>query len=410
MRVLKILVINAGSSTIKYQLIDMTDEKVIGKGLAERIGIEGSRLKHKTGAQEFIIEEPMPDHRAAIQIVLRALTERGVINSMSEIGAVGHRVVHGGEKFAKSVLINDQVMAAIRDNIDLAPLHNPANIQGIEACSAIMPKVPMVAVFDTAFHQTMPEQAYLYGIPYELYEKYRVRRYGFHGTSHFYVSRRAAHMMGRPVEDLKIVTCHLGNGCSIAAVDHGKSVDTSMGLTPLEGVMMGTRSGDIDPAILEYLMKKLGLSIEQVLDLLNKKSGLLGLDGRSSDMRDITHDALKDDKSCLNADPGAGDKRANIALNVFAYRVRKYIGAYAAAMGGLDAIAFAGGIGENTEISRQQIVEPLAFLGAELDVEKNWQNNRKESIISRPGSRVTVMIVNTDEEMTIARDTLALSK
>ncbi len=394
---MNVLVINAGSSSLKYQLIDMSNESVLAKGNAERIGIAGSKLVQKAGDDTYTVETPMKDHVEAMKQVLSALTERKVVKDMSSIGAVGHRVVHGGEKFAGSVLIDASVMDAIRENVDLAPLHNPANIQGIEACQGVMPTTPMVAVFDTAFHQTMPRQAYLYGLPYEMYTEMKIRRYGFHGTSHLFVSREAAKLMGKPVEQLKIVTCHLGNGSSIAAVDGGKSVDTSMGLTPLEGVMMGTRSGDIDPAIIEFLMKKKGMAIDQVMAVLNKQSGLQGVSGETSDMRDI------------EAAIAAGKERAAIAFEVFCYKVKKYVGAYAAAMGGLDGVVFTAGIGENTDTVREKVTEGLGFLGVNLDKEVN-KGRRAQGIISTPDSRVTVMIINTNEELTIARDTLALVK
>jgi acetate kinase len=397
---MKILVINAGSSSLKYQLIDMDNEQVIAKGLAERIGIEGSNLQHRpSGHSPVRIEKPMKDHIEAMKFVLKALAdkEHGVITDMSAISAVGHRVVHGGEKFSGSVLIDDEVMEAIRENVPLAPLHNPANIMGIEACRKVMPQTPMVAVFDTAFHQTMPPKAYLYGVPYDFYKRLKVRRYGFHGTSHKYVSERAAVLMGRPYGQVKIITCHLGNGCSIAAVDCGKSVDTSMGLTPLEGVLMGTRCGDIDPAIIEHLMSQGGLSIEEVMSILNKKSGLIGISGVSSDMRD-TLDAAE-----------AGNERAQAAVDVFCYRIRKYIGAYAAAMGGLDAVVFTAGIGENNPKLRKIILSGLEFLGICVDEAKN-DVKMPEMDITAPGARVKAYVIATNEELVIARDTLALVK
>ena len=395
---MKILVINTGSSSLKYQLIDMTTEQVIAKGLAERIGIEGSNLKHVPfGRDAVLIEQPMKDHIEAIRLVMDALTHpgHGVLSDMSAINAVGHRVVHGGEKFSGSVLINDEVMAAIQENVPLAPLHNPANIMGIQACRQVMPGVPMVAVFDTAFHQSMPPKAFLYGLPYDFYKRLRVRRYGFHGTSHKYVSERAAALIGKPVDVAKIVTCHLGNGCSIAAVDGGKSVDTSMGLTPLEGVIMGTRCGDIDPAIIEYLMGQGNLTIEEVMSILNKKSGLMGISTVSSDMRDVLSAA--DD----------GNEKAQNAVDVFCYRIRKYIGAYAAAMGGLDAVVFTAGIGENNPRLRKMICEGMDFLGIKVCDEKNL-SRAAEQDISADGSTVRTLVISTNEELVIARDTLAL--
>lgn len=395
---MKILVINTGSSSLKYQLIDMTTEQVIAKGLAERIGIEGSNLKHvPNGGPAVLIERPMKDHIEAIRLVMDALTsaEHGVLSDMSAINAVGHRIVHGGEKFSGSVIITDEVMDAIQENVPLAPLHNPANIMGIQACRQVMPGVPMVAVFDTAFHQSMPPKAFLYGLPYDFYKRLRVRRYGFHGTSHKYVSERAAALLGKPLEQTKIVTCHLGNGCSIAAVDGGKSVDTSMGLTPLEGVIMGTRCGDIDPAIIEYLMTQGNLSIEEVMSTLQKKSGLMGISTVSSDMRDVLS----------AADEGNG--KAKNAVEVFCYRIRKYIGSYAAAMGGLDAVVFTAGVGENNPRLRKMICENLGFLGIGVCDEKN-NIRAAEQDISSEGSLVRTLVIATNEELVIARDTLAL--
>ncbi len=397
---MNILVINAGSSSLKYQLIDMDAEQVLAKGLVERIGIEGSNLQHRpAGKEEVRIETPMKDHVDGMKLVLDALVDKnhGVIASMDEIGAVGHRVVHGGESFKESVLINDAVMAAIEENVPLAPLHNPANIMGIKACLSVMPKTPMVAVFDTAFHQTMPARAYLYGLPIDLYRRLKVRRYGFHGTSHMYVSKKAAELLGKPVESLKIVTCHLGNGSSVSAVDGGKSVDTSMGLTPLEGLMMGTRCGDMDPAIVKYLMDRDNLSIEDVDKILNKKSGLLGVSDLSSDMRDITSAAA------------SGNEDAANALEMFCYRIKKYIGAYAAAMGGLDVIVLTAGIGENVAIVREKVLSGLEFLGVKMDKVKN-ESRPKDVLISTDDSKVKVLVIATDEEMTIARDTQRLVK
>jgi len=356
-----ILVINAGSSSLKYQLIDMGDHAVLAKGICERIGGEGSCIKHKSGKGNITLETPMKDHVDAMRVLIDTLTdkEKGVIDNLSSIHAVGHRVVHGGEGFSSSVLIDEKVMDAVRENIRLAPLHNPANIQGIEACQTLMPGVPMVAVFDTAFHQTMPQHAFMYGLPYEYYTRLKVRRYGFHGTSHGFVAQRAAEMLGRPVEELKLVTCHLGNGCSIAAVKGGKSIDTSMGLTPLEGLVMGTRSGDIDPAIVEFVMKEEGLTIDQVTAILNKRSGVEGLSGVGSDMRDLT-DAVN-----------AGNEQAIMAQDVYCYHIKKFIGAYAAAMGGVDAVIFTAGVGENDDVVREKSVEGLEFLGLKINKQLN---------------------------------------
>ena len=397
---MNILVINCGSSSLKYQLINSDSEEVLAKGLCERIGIDGSVLTHTPqGGEKVKIETPMPNHTKAVQLVLDALTDakHGVIKSLSEVGAVGHRVVHGGEKFATSVVINDEVCKAIEACNDLAPLHNPANMIGINACKELMPNVPMVAVFDTAFHQTMPEKAYLYGLPYEYYEKYKVRRYGFHGTSHDYVSAHAAEFLGKKREDLKIIVCHLGNGGSVSAVDHGKCVDTSMGLTPLEGVIMGTRSGDIDPAICDFICQKEGLTSAEMNTVLNKKSGVLGMSGVSSDFRDIEAAAKE------------GNHRAQAALDAFYYRVAKYIGAYTAAMNGVDVIAFTAGVGENNIAGREIIASYLGYLGTEIDKEAN--NVRGEDrVISKAGSKVTMLAIPTNEELSIARQTLALVK
>lgn len=392
---MKILVINCGSSSLKYQLIDMTEESVLAKGLVERIGIEGSVLTHKpNGKDKAVIQQPMKDHKDAIKLVLDALVDpvHGVIKSMSEVSAVGHRVVHGGEKYAKSVLIDDSVMKALEECTKLAPLHNPPNIIGINACRALMPGVPMVAVFDTAFHQTMPKSSYMYALPYELYEKYGVRRYGFHGTSHKYVSGLCAQMMNKNIEDLKIITCHLGNGASLAAVCNGKVLDTSMGFTPLEGLVMGTRCGDMDPAIVTFLEDEAGMSSKEVNNLMNKKSGVLGISGVSSDFRDIEGEAEK------------GNERAALALDVFHYRVRKYIGAYAAAMGGVDAIVFTAGLGENSAESRREICKGLEFLGVSIDDEKNSQRG-KQIDISTEGASVRTFVIPTNEELMIAKDT-----
>ena len=394
---MKILVINAGSSSLKYQLIDMQDESVIAKGLVERIGIEGSKLTHKYSGREFELTAPMKDHSAAMKYVLDALmdAEHGVIRSIDEIGAVGHRVLHGGDKFTASCIIDQPCMDAIEECIPLGPLHNPANLMGIRACQSVMPGTPMVAVFDTAFHQTMSRTAYMYGIPYEFYEKYHIRRYGFHGTSHRFVSARALELLGLEGKESRIVVCHLGNGSSLSAVVNGKCVDTSMGLTPLEGVLMGTRSGDLDPAVVECIANNEHLTPTETLNLLNKKSGLLGLSGVSSDMRDVYNAADE------------GNERARMTLDIWAYRVKKYIGAYAAAMGGLDAVIFTAGIGENDKRSRAAVCEGLEFLGVRLDPEKN--NVRGvEAEISADDSRVKVWVIPTNEELAIARDTLEL--
>lgn len=401
---MKILIINAGSSSLKYQLIDMDNENVLAKGNAERIGIKDSLLTHEVmGKEKFKISKNFNDHTEAIKEVIKTLisADKGVITDMSEIGAVGHRVVHGGERFKESVLIDDEVMDAIRANIDLAPLHNPANIMGIEACMKIMPGVRMSAVFDTAFHQTMPREAFLYAIPYESYLKHGIRRYGFHGTSHKYVSLRAAQILNRPIEELKIVTCHLGNGSSIAAVKHGKSIDTSMGFTPLDGLPMGTRSGSIDPAIVSYLMEKEDLTIDETSEYLNKQSGVLGISGVSSDFRDLA-DAAADNV-----------ERAKLALEVFNYQVKKYIGEYAAAMGGIDCVVFTAGIGENTPAIREESCQGLEFLGIKVDPVKNNSKEiqtSKEGIVSTDDTPVKVLVVPTNEELMIARETINLLK
>lgn len=398
---MNILVINCGSSSLKFQLINAETEKQIAKGLCERIGIEGSQLVYQPagGAKEETVT-PMPDHTKAIELVLAALTndKTGVVKSLDEIGAVGHRIVHGGEKFASSTIITDEVVGAIKACNDLAPLHNPANLIGIDACKKLMPTTPMVGVFDTAFHQTMPEEAYLYGLPYEYYKKYQVRRYGFHGTSHSYVSKRAAELLGRKYEDLKIIVCHLGNGASISAVKGGKCVDTSMGLTPLEGLIMGTRSGDIDPAIIEFLAHKENKSIDEIMTVLNKKSGVLGLsDNLSSDFRDL-------EKSYV-----AGEDRGRRTIRTFAYRVAKYIGAYTAAMNGVDVICFTAGVGENSPLVRSLACERLGYLGIALDQAKNDRRG-EELEVNTPDSKVKVLVVPTNEELAIARETFALVK
>ena len=398
---MKILVLNCGSSSLKYQLIDMSNEEVLCVGLVERIGIEGSVLKQeKDGVEgQLIVEQPMKNHQDAIKLVLDAVVDPqyGGVKDIKEVEAVGHRVVHGGEKFAGSVLITDEVKAALEECIELAPLHNPANIMGIEACEAILPGVPMVGVFDTAFHQTMPKSSYLYGLPHELYTKYGVRRYGFHGTSHRYVSQRAAAMLGKNIEDCKIITCHLGNGASVAAIDGGKSVDTSMGFTPLEGLIMGTRCGDIDAAILPFLMEKEGLDAKGLSDLMNKKSGVYGMTGISSDFRDI------EDAAAQN------NELAQVALESYAKKVKKYIGSYAAEMNGVDAVVFTAGVGENGIDMRADIMANMDFLGMKLDEEANKVRG-KERVISTEDSKVKILLIPTNEELMIARDTLELVK
>ena len=395
---MNVLVINCGSSSLKFQLINSESEEVLAKGLCERIGIDGSLTYQPAGGEKVKSDKAMPTHTEAIQFVIDALTdpETGVVKSLDEIGAVGHRVVHGGEKFASSVVITDEVKKAIEECNDLAPLHNPANLIGINACQELMPGTPMVAVFDTAFHQTMPEKAYMYGLPYEYYDKYKVRRYGFHGTSHSFVSKRAAELVGKPYDQVKTIVCHLGNGASICAVENGKSVDTSMGLTPLEGLVMGTRSGDIDPAILEFIAKKEDLDIAGLMTMLNKKSGVYGLSNNlSSDFRD------------LDAAASEGNKPAKIALEVFAYRVAKYVGSYVAAMNGVDVIAFTGGSGENSGSMRADVIKYLGYLGITLDEEANGKRG-EEIAISTPDSKVKVLVIPTNEELAIARETVAL--
>ncbi|MBR3942544.1 MAG: acetate kinase [Clostridia bacterium] len=393
---MKILVINAGSSSLKDQLIDMDNNEVMAKGLCERIGIDGI-LNHSVNGEKLQFNIDMPNHAKAISAVLEALLskEHGVISNMNEISAVGHRVVHGGEKFSGSVVINADVKAALEECIDLAPLHNPANLTGIAACEEAMPGVPQVAVFDTAFHQTMPAESYLYALPYEYYEKYKIRRYGFHGTSHKYVAGRAAAMLGKDIKDLKIVTCHLGNGSSITAVDGGKSVDTTMGFTPLAGLLMGTRCGDIDPAVVTFLQEKEGLSASEIDAIMNKKSGILGLSGVSSDFRDVEASAKE------------GNKVAEIGLNMFDYQVKKYIGSYAAAMGGVDAIVFTAGVGENNKVMRANVAKGLAFMGVKIDDEKNAIRG-EEIDISAEGASVRVLVIPTNEELAIAMETKAL--
>ena len=397
---MNILVINAGSSSLKYQLLNPETQQVLAKGLCERIGIDG-KFTYKPEGKQAVKEADvaMPTHNEAIKAVLDALVDpaNGVIGSMKEIDAVGHRVVHGGEKFARSVLITEEVMAAIEECNPLAPLHNPANIIGIKACQALMPDTPMVAVFDTAFHQTMPAAAYMYALPYEYYEKDKVRRYGFHGTSHKYVTQRAAAMLGKPIEELKLISCHLGNGSSIAAVDGGKSVDTSMGFTPLAGLPMGTRCGDIDAGILQYLMNKYGMDIDKMLSVLNKKSGVEGLSCVSSDFRDLENAAAE------------GNEKAELAQKKFAYEVRKYVGAYAAAMGGVDAVIFTAGVGENDKAIRAMVCQGLDFMGLKLDGTANDVRG-KETVISAADSKVKVLLIPTNEELMIAIDTAELAK
>jgi len=397
---LNILVVNCGSSTVKYQLFRVEGEEdyqVLAKGIVERIGVPGSRLEHNGNGQTFTQEREVPNHRVAIQWVIEVLTqeETRVLESIDQIEAVGHRVVHGGEKLTGSVLVNDEVLKVARECADLSPLHNPANILGIEACRELMPDVPQVAVFDTAFHGTIPECAYIYAIPYEYYEKYRIRRYGFHGTSHRYVSERAAKMLDRDPRDLKLITCHMGSGVSFAAVKGGKSIDTSMGLTPLEGLVMGTRSGDLDPAIPLFLMRKENLSVDEVDDILNKKSGVLGVSGISSDTRDIE-------------DAAPFNHRAQLALDLMVYRAKKYIGSYYAVLGGLDGLVFTAGIGENSSGIRKSVCQGLEHLGILIDDERN-KVRRKEAFISSDQSRVAVMVIPTDEELIIARDTWVLA-
>ncbi len=396
---MKVLVINAGSSSLKYQVFDMDNVMVLAKGLCERIGIDGSNLQHKNLVKNISekIEKPMKDHSDAIKMVIDALTDKeyGVIKDMSEIGAVGHRVVHGGEYFADSYIIDGKVKEALERCVPLAPLHNPPNITGIEACEKLMPNVPQVAVFDTAFHQTMPPKAYMYAIPYELYEKYKIRKYGFHGTSHKYVANEAAKMLGKPIEELKIITCHLGNGSSITAVKNGKCVDTSMGFTPLDGVVMGTRAGSLDPAVVTFLMKNEHLDVVGVDNLLNKKSGVFGVSGISSDFRDLTA-AAKD-----------GNQHAKLALDMFTYSVKKRIGSAAAVMGGVDAVVFTAGIGENDAAARAAIVEDLEFLGISIDAEKNKVRGEKTDI-SADGAKTRTLVIPTNEELMIALDTVRL--
>ena len=396
---MKVLVINCGSSSLKYQSIDSVTEVALAVGLCERIGIDG-RLNHTpNGGEKVVIEQAMPDHEVAIRMVLDALTNEnyGVIKNLDEIDAIGHRLVHGGEKFTKSVIIDDEVIAGVEECSPLAPLHNPANLIGVRACQAIMPGVPNIGVFDTAFHQTMEPVAYMYGLPYEYYEKYKVRRYGFHGTSHSFVSKRAIQMLNLDPDNSKIIVCHLGNGSSISAVKNGKVVDTSMGMTPMEGLVMGTRCGDMDPTIVEYLAHSLNKSLEEVMVILNKKSGVLGISGVSSDFRDL-------DKAS-----NEGNERAKLAVEVFSYRTAKYIGSYIAAMNGVDAIVFTAGLGENNIVVREQILNHFGYMGITLDKEAN-QIRGEEKIISTPDSKVTVAVIPTNEELAIAHETVALLK
>ena len=395
---MKILVINSGSSSLKYQLFNMETESVLAKGLIQRIGIDGSYLEYENGeGEEIVIEKDIPSHKVGIELLIETLIseDHGVLEDMDEIGAVGHRIVHGGETFAESTVIDDETITKLEDVADLAPLHNPPNIMGVKVCKELMPDKKQVGVFDTAFHQSMPEKAYIYALPYEYYEKYDVRRYGFHGTSHGYVAKRAAKMMEQDLSELKIITCHLGNGASVAAVKNGKSIDTSMGLTPLEGLVMGTRCGDIDPAIIPFLMEKEDMTASEIDNILNKESGLLGVSGVSSDSRDV------------EAAANEGNHQAEIALELFNYRVKKYIGAYTAAMGGVDAIVFTAGIGENSISARANILDGLEYLGVELDKEAN-DCRGKEVLISTDDSKVKAMVVPTNEELVIAKDTMEL--
>lgn len=395
---MKVLVINCGSSSLKYQLFDMENEEVLAKGLVERIGIDGSRIEQEAGDNEFELVTEIPTHDVAVKLVFEALTdkEHGVISDLNEISAVGHRVVHGGEAITKSTIIDDEVIQAIKDNSIFSPLHNPANLQGIEACKKALGDKPMVAVFDTAFHQTMPKENYIYALPYELYEKYHIRRYGFHGTSHNFIVNRAAELLGKPVEELNIISCHLGNGSSVTAVKNGKSYNTTMGLSPLAGVPMGTRSGDIDPAIVTFLETKLGKSAEEVDSLLNKQSGVFGISGKSSDFRDLENGAKN------------GDERCQLALDIFHAKVREVVGAYAVELGRVDAITFTGGIGENGANDRSKVCKGLEIMGVHLNEEINAIRKPKEKVISTEDSSIKVMVIPTNEELMIARDTKKL--
>lgn len=398
---MKVLVINCGSSSLKYQLIDMSNENVLAQGLVERIGIDGILTQKVEGREKYIVETDLKDHKVAIDLVLNTLVDKanGVINSMDEISAVGHRVVHGGEKYSTSVVINEEVMKNLEDLVSLAPLHNPANIIGIKACMALMPNTPMVAVFDTAFHQTMPQKAFMYPIPYEYYEEDHIRRYGFHGTSHKYVAGKVAEVMGKNIKDIKTITCHLGNGVSVTAVDGRTSVDTTMGFTPLDGIIMGSRSGSIDPAIVTYLMKEKGYSIEEMDEILNKKSGVLGISGVGTDFRDIRSAAREN------------NKRALLTMDLYGYQIKKQIGAYAAAMAGLDAIVFTAGIGEHAPEIRERALIDMEFLGIKIDLKKNDNQDIGEGMeISTEDSKVKVFVIPTNEELMIAKETLALTK
>ena len=398
---MNVLVVNCGSSSLKFQLINSETEEVAAKGLCERIGIDGRLVYQPTNGEKEVIEASMPTHTEAIKMVLDALVNEktGVLKSLDEVEAIGHRVLHGGAKISDSCIINDEVISVIEECCDLGPLHNPANLMGIRACMELMPGKPNVAVFDTAFHQTMPEKAYMYGLPYNYYEDYKIRRYGFHGTSHSFVSKKAAEVMEKPYEELKTIVCHLGNGSSVTAVMNGQSVDTSMGMTPLEGLVMGTRSGNIDPAIMEFIAEKEHLDIAGVMDVLNKKSGVFGISGElSSDFRDLTN--------AMNS----GDKKAKIAMDVFSYNVAKYVGAYAAVMNGVDDIVFTAGIGENDDYVREQVCSYLGYLGVDFDKEANTGLRGKQAEITKAGSKVRVFVIPTNEELAIARETLALVK
>jgi len=397
---MKIIVLNCGSSSIKYQLFEMPSAEVVAKGLVDKIGLKGASIKHyRANGDVLKLEGEILDHQAGIEFVLGILThkEYGCVSDLNEIGAVGHRVVHAGEKYNSSIAITKEVIEALVECIDLAPLHNPPNLEGIYAINKLLPEVPQVGVFDTAYHQTMTEKAYLYGIPYSLYEKYKVRRYGFHGSSHRFVAQRAAEILGKKMEDLRIISCHLGNGASMCAIQNGKSVDTSMGMTPVEGLVMGTRSGDIDAGALLFIADKEEISIPYTSTLINKHSGMLGLSGVSSDMRDIETAADE------------GNHRAKVSLDIYQYRIKKYLGSYAAAMGGADVVIFTGGVGENDWVTRAEVCKGLEFMGLEFDVEKNTKLRGKDAIISKPGSKVTVMVVPTNEELVIAQDTFEIA-
>lgn len=396
---MKILVLNCGSSSIKYALYDMDDRSVMAQGGIERVGMEGAFVKVKLpNGEKRTIEHDIPEHTEGVKLIFSLLTDKaiGAIKSLEEIDAVGHRMVHAGEKFAHSVVIDDEVIKAYEECIDLAPLHNPANLKGVNAVRSLMPNMPQVGVFDTAFHQTMPKHAFMYALPYELYEKYGIRRYGFHGTSHRYVSARACEYLGLDYEKQRIITCHIGNGGSVAAIKNGKCIDTSMGLTPLEGIMMGTRSGNVDAGALVYLQKKLGLSADELSDLLNKKSGMLGISGISSDMREVREAAEN------------GNERAKLAINMYTYCIKKYVGAYAAAMGGCDIIVFTAGVGENQDIVRELVCTDMEYMGVEMDVEKNSKIRAEEAVLSMPESKVKIVLIPTDEELMIASDTMSL--